>query len=60
LERPRSFAVEGMNCAIPSAPLGLTAFGRNRLSFQISRAKKSGGSALVLAKWPSAVQMSRL
>src|SRR3954454_16370361 len=31
-----------MNWAIPSAPAGLTAFGSKRLSFQISRARKSG------------------
>ena len=32
-----------MNWAIPCAPLGLTALGLNRLSFQISRTKGIGG-----------------
>ena len=43
LARPRIFAVPGMNWAMPSAPTGLTALGSKRLSFQISRAKKSLG-----------------
>ena len=59
-DRPRSLAVEGMNCAIPSAPFGLTASGRNRLSVQISRAKKSGGRSFSPAKRASALHMSRL
>jgi hypothetical protein len=42
LERPRQFAVAGINCATPCAPARLTADGSNRLSRQISRAKKSG------------------
>src|SRR5947209_15919260 len=34
-----------MNWAIPCAPLGLTALGLNKLSFQIRRAKKLSGKA---------------
>jgi hypothetical protein len=40
---PRRAADPGMNWAMPSAPAGLTAAGSNRLSFQMRRAKKSGG-----------------
>ena len=46
---PRSFAVPGMNWATPCAPAGLTAFGRNELSRQMSLVKKSGGSPSALA-----------
>jgi hypothetical protein len=38
-----------MNWAIPSAPLGLTARGSNKLSFQISRAKKISGMPFPVA-----------
>jgi hypothetical protein len=46
---PRSFAVPGMNWATPCAPAGLTAFGRNELSRQMSLVKKSAGSPSALA-----------
>jgi hypothetical protein len=51
-----------MNWAMPSAPFGETASGSNRLSFQISRAKKAGGRPLrsasrsispQIAPWPA-------
>ena len=38
-------AVPGINCAMPCAPLKLTALGLKRLSCQISRMKKSAGSS---------------
>src|SRR5688572_32405498 len=34
-----------MNCAMPRAPFGLTAFGLKALSFQISLAKNDSGNA---------------
>ena len=47
--RPRSAAVPGMNCAMPCAPLGLTAPGLKRLSFQMSRTKNIAGNPLASA-----------
>ena len=35
-----------MNCAMPCAPLGLTAPGLKRLSFQMSRTKNIAGNPL--------------
>src|SRR6516164_9208404 len=57
LERPRQFAVAGMNCATPCAPARLTAVGSNRLSCQISRAKKSVGRSFCAAADASALQI---
>ncbi len=45
---PRSLAVPGMNWATPCAPAGLTAFGRNELSRQMSLVKKSSRQPLGL------------
>jgi hypothetical protein len=50
-------AVAGMNCATPCAPARLTAAGSNRLSCQISRAKKSVGRSFCAAAAASAPQM---
>ena len=57
LERPRQFAVAGMNCATPCAPARLTAAGSNRLSCQISRVKKSVGRSFCAAAAASALQI---
>src|SRR3984893_963950 len=46
-----------MNCATPCAPARLTADGSNRLSCQISRAKKSAGRSFWAAAAASALQM---
>src|SRR3984893_7335216 len=56
LERPRQFAVAGINCATPCAPARLTADGSNRLSRQISRAKKLVGRSFCAAAAASALQ----
>jgi len=47
--KPRSAAVAGMNWAMPCAPAGLTAMGRNLLSTQSSRISISGGNELARA-----------
>ena len=47
---PRSEAVPGMNCATPSAPAGLTAWGWKALSRQMRRVKKLTGSPSALAE----------
>src|SRR6516164_7209319 len=57
LERPRQVAVAGMNCATPCAPARLTAVGSNRLSCQISLAKKSVGRSFSVAAAASAPQI---
>jgi hypothetical protein len=49
LDRPRSAAVPGMNCAMPRAPAGLMALGLKLLSRQISLVRKATGRPRSLA-----------
>ena len=57
-QRADAAQVAGMNWAMPSAPAGLTAPASNRLSRQISRAKKCGSSACAAAAASMARQTS--